>query len=274
MNLPPEVKRIRVRQRVATFYMKEGGNRRQDGEQRRTLTSVQRACRRHNFPIPLEEGTDIYNESTSNGVIPEEDCMIDISIIRSVLANSTWIAKPKKKTFPASHILKTRRRMTVKQTAANYRNTTGHDHRSGSSLRPYKDEEQQSTVTGSCETTAPTHQRHSLEGQTASTLLKMPNVELHSVRKSVPANKLLYIGPPKSDRKTGKWPDGWTMEIYERQSGRTKGMTDKYFFSPKKKYRLRSMVEVERFLEEMVEHKGDETIAFYEVEKWKADRTK
>ena len=251
--------------------MKEGvtGVRRQDGEQRRTLRSVQRACRRYNFPIPLEEGTDIYNNSTSDDINTEKDCMIDIGIIRLVLANSIWIAKPNKIKFPTSHFSKTRRELIVKHTAANYRISTHPNYRSSSSLCPYKDEEQKSTASGLCETTAHTLSRQSVEGQTGSTILNMPNV-----RKSVPANKIVYMGPPKSDRKNGKWPEGWTMEIYKRLSGLYKGQMDKYFFSPKKKYKLRSMVEVERFLEEMTKHNDDETIAIQEVEKWKTGRTK
>mmetsp|Transcript_54578 Transcript_54578/g.132543 ORF Transcript_54578/g.132543 Transcript_54578/m.132543 type:complete len:321 (-) Transcript_54578:1173-2135(-) len=70
---------------------------------------------------------------------------------------------------------------------------------------------------------------------------------------------LAYEGKPDVDIEGG-WPKGWTMKKYTRMSGATKGGTDRYWFTPEKKYKLRSMVQVKKFIDAMKKGKtkGDE----------------
>mmetsp|Transcript_54579 Transcript_54579/g.132550 ORF Transcript_54579/g.132550 Transcript_54579/m.132550 type:complete len:324 (-) Transcript_54579:1166-2137(-) len=78
-------------------------------------------------------------------------------------------------------------------------------------------------------------------------------------KKASAGNVLAYEGKPDIDLEGG-WPKGWTMKKYTRASGATKGGTDRYFFTPEKKYKLRSMVQVKKFIDAMKkgETKGDE----------------
>jgi hypothetical protein len=46
----------------------------------------------------------------------------------------------------------------------------------------------------------------------------------------------------------GGWPKGWFMRVYKRDEGETAGRKDRYFYSPKKEHKLRSVVEVKYFL--------------------------
>ena len=74
-----------------------------------------------------------------------------------------------------------------------------------------------------------------------------------------PSAKLIYDGLPtiKLDY-PGGWPKGWTQKTFQRQSGDSKGAVDSYFFSPQRKFRLRSKVDVLRFLGKLEECNGDE----------------
>lgn len=46
----------------------------------------------------------------------------------------------------------------------------------------------------------------------------------------------------------GGWPVGWKKRVFERQSGASKGHRDRYWHSPEKDYKFRSMTEVKRFM--------------------------
>ena len=46
----------------------------------------------------------------------------------------------------------------------------------------------------------------------------------------------------------GGWPEGWIKKIFERAGGLTKGRGDRYWYSPHKKYKFRSMLEVKKYL--------------------------
>jgi hypothetical protein len=59
----------------------------------------------------------------------------------------------------------------------------------------------------------------------------------------------------------GGWPDGWIKKTFERQSGKTAGTTDSYWYSPIAKIRLRSMKEVTTFLNLLPQCNGDEHLA-------------
>jgi len=53
----------------------------------------------------------------------------------------------------------------------------------------------------------------------------------------------------------------WVKEVYERKQGASKGAKDRYWYSPKEKYKLRSLVQVKRFLKALSASNGDEVIA-------------
>lgn len=59
-------------------------------------------------------------------------------------------------------------------------------------------------------------------------------------RRSAP--EPVWEGSP-TESLEGGWPLGWKKKIFERKSGATKGGTDRYWYSPIKSFKLRSMVE-------------------------------
>jgi hypothetical protein len=61
------------------------------------------------------------------------------------------------------------------------------------------------------------------------------------------------------------WPPGWRKRILERQSGTSKGTKDRYWYTPKQRYALRSMVEVKRFLEALSQCDGNEDKAMAKI---------
>ena len=63
----------------------------------------------------------------------------------------------------------------------------------------------------------------------------------------------------------GDWPPGWTQKIFERPSGATH---DRYWYTPITKRKLRSMIEVNRFLAALKKSNGDED------EAWKIFKSK
>ena len=48
------------------------------------------------------------------------------------------------------------------------------------------------------------------------------------------------------------------MKKYSRTGGATKERVDSYWFTPDKKYKLRSMVQVKKFIDAVKKSKGDE----------------
>jgi hypothetical protein len=58
----------------------------------------------------------------------------------------------------------------------------------------------------------------------------------------------------------GGWPPGWTKRTFERKSGASKRHTDRYWYTPQKEYKLRSMVEVKRFMAFVKDTNGDEEL--------------
>jgi hypothetical protein len=55
-----------------------------------------------------------------------------------------------------------------------------------------------------------------------------------------------------------EWPKGWTKKIHERKKGATKGRRDCYWITPKRNFKLRSKVEVGKFLVALKAANGDE----------------
>jgi len=70
----------------------------------------------------------------------------------------------------------------------------------------------------------------------------------------------VWTGTPDEDI-DGGWPKGWVKKVYARKNGATKGATDRYWYSPKEKFKLRSMVQVRKFLKALAGTKGDEIMA-------------
>mmetsp|Transcript_33336 Transcript_33336/g.78678 ORF Transcript_33336/g.78678 Transcript_33336/m.78678 type:complete len:346 (-) Transcript_33336:285-1322(-) len=70
----------------------------------------------------------------------------------------------------------------------------------------------------------------------------------------------VWEGIPDEDI-DGGWPEGWVKRLYARKTGATKGATDRYWYSPKEKIRLRSMVQVKKFMRALEDTKGDESKA-------------
>jgi len=56
----------------------------------------------------------------------------------------------------------------------------------------------------------------------------------------------------------GSWPKGWIKRVFERKGGATNGRADRYWYTPIQAYKLRSMVEVKRFLDALAAANGDE----------------
>ena len=71
----------------------------------------------------------------------------------------------------------------------------------------------------------------------------------------------VWSGEPNEPLEGG-WPAGWTKKIFERPSGATKGTHDRYWYTPITKRKLRSMVEVNRFLAALEKSQGDEDEAW------------
>ena len=57
------------------------------------------------------------------------------------------------------------------------------------------------------------------------------------------------------------WPNGWTKIRVKRTSGSSVGHMDSYWFTPKIQYKLRSLVEVKRFIIALQHFNGDEMLA-------------
>jgi Methyl-CpG binding domain len=73
--------------------------------------------------------------------------------------------------------------------------------------------------------------------------------------------KMIFEGPP-DEHINGGWPEGWMKRTFERKGGATKGQTDRYWYTPKNKYKLRSMAEVARFISALEQRNGDENAAW------------
>jgi Methyl-CpG binding domain len=87
-------------------------------------------------------------------------------------------------------------------------------------------------------------------------------VKRRALPSSRPPAKKVWEGAPCELMGPGEimehgWPQGWRKEKYERQSGGSKGEFDRYWFTPNNK-KLRSLVEVKRYMAALAFHKDDE----------------
>lgn len=77
-----------------------------------------------------------------------------------------------------------------------------------------------------------------------------------------PPARVIWEGRPDEDL-DGGWPEGWTKKIFERQSGATKGGTDRYWYSPSpEKYKFRSMAEIRTYLIKYLPKHLDHNLAY------------
>jgi len=76
-------------------------------------------------------------------------------------------------------------------------------------------------------------------------------------------NVEVYRGPP-DEQLTGGWPKGWIKVIQERRNAaiNTKGRRDRYWFTPLLRLKIRSMVRVQNFIQNLKKTRGDEQKAF------------
>lgn len=72
--------------------------------------------------------------------------------------------------------------------------------------------------------------------------------------------KEVWSGLP-DDALEGGWPDGWVKKTFQRQSGKTAGTKDSYWYSPVHRVKLRSITDVKKFLAALVQCNGDELLA-------------
>jgi Methyl-CpG binding domain len=96
---------------------------------------------------------------------------------------------------------------------------------------------------------------------------KTANVQASTPRRGAPKttkqSNLEYEGRPRKPLNVpGGWPKGWTEQTYVRMSGESVGNTDSYWFTPEKQFRIRSITNVMRFLENLDRCHGDEVKAY------------
>ena len=90
-----------------------------------------------------------------------------------------------------------------------------------------------------------------------SELVKQEGGQAGTARESA---KMVFSGLP-DEPLPGGWPDGWTKKVFQRASGESKGHTDRYWFTPINQFKLRSMVEVNKFMQALEQTNGDEVAA-------------
>ena len=71
----------------------------------------------------------------------------------------------------------------------------------------------------------------------------------------------VYSGPP-DDPLEGGWPPGWIKKAILRTAGVAKGKADRYWYTPKLGFKLRSLSVVKRFIAALKVCDGDEDKAF------------
>ena len=88
---------------------------------------------------------------------------------------------------------------------------------------------------------------------------KIPTIPPYDENK-IASDGSIWTGVPDEPLEGG-WPMGWMKKIFVRKSGASAGHTDRYWYTPECQYKLRSMVEVRKFLENLRTCKGDEVAA-------------
>jgi hypothetical protein len=108
--------------------------------------------------------------------------------------------------------------------------------------------------------TLPAKKQKSTPASKSSAKSKSPAAATSSSKKrAIPRE--ISSGPPDEPMEGG-WPAGWRKSVVQRQAGATKGTKDRYWYTPTQEYKLRSMVEVKRFMKALADAKGDEKEAW------------
>lgn len=109
-------------------------------------------------------------------------------------------------------------------------------------------------------------QRASVESDTTNTAAPTKKASLHRKSDSAAGRaKATEVWSGVPDEKLpgyDAWPEGWIKRLFERGSGESKGHTDRYWYSPVKQYKFRSMVEISRFFAAMEKTNHDEEEAW------------
>jgi hypothetical protein len=95
----------------------------------------------------------------------------------------------------------------------------------------------------------------------SSSSRKKSRASTTSSGKKQPAAKEIWSGVPDEIVDGADWT-GWTKKTFERQSGKTKGSTDNYWYTPQEQYKLRSVKEITRFVGILKKEHGDEPKAW------------
>jgi hypothetical protein len=74
------------------------------------------------------------------------------------------------------------------------------------------------------------------------------------------STKQVYYGRPEEDI-PGGWPDGWMKRTFQRPGGQ-KQRFDRYWYTPQMQYKLRSIVEIKKFMQYLKDSNGDEETAY------------
>jgi hypothetical protein len=99
----------------------------------------------------------------------------------------------------------------------------------------------------------------------AKKVKKSPNAGGETAKREAPV--LVWVGEPEEPLDNnnyggGGWPKGWIKRHYQRKGGSTKGLKDRYWYSPLTQKKFRSMVEVKKFMLCLKECHGDEDEAW------------
>jgi hypothetical protein len=93
-------------------------------------------------------------------------------------------------------------------------------------------------------------------------------VALEKKKSTLSKTGLIAEGPPDEKLENGEeWPPGWTRRVYARKNGATKNRKDRYWYTPVENFKLRSMVDVKRFLAALKAANGEETTAKQAIKK-------
>jgi hypothetical protein len=113
-------------------------------------------------------------------------------------------------------------------------------------------------ATAPSQTLSPALSTKKRKATTPSQTCKKPKTETSDSPGKAAAAQVIWSGPP-DEKLDGGWPQGWIKKIYNRSRG---PRIDRYWYSPKNQFKLRSMVECRKFIAALVEHSGDEQAAF------------
>ena len=122
---------------------------------------------------------------------------------------------------------------------------------------------------GSGRTSIPDEQRRECQDLRTADKRRKKSGTTHDCR---PQANLVWSGEPDEqfypfNKEPINWPPGWKKQVFQRASGGTQGATDRYWYTPKQSYKLRSLKEVYNFFACMERNENDETRAWKALKK-------